>query len=103
MPRNRRVFAFIALLSAGLLASGCSSSVDQEELEQVITDRLTEVAGVAPENVECPDDLEAEVDATARCTLTASDGSQIGVTVTVTEVEDNTATFDIIVDDEPMS
>jgi len=54
--------------------------------------------------VSCPDDLEAEVGATTRCTLSVGDdGDEYGVTVTVTSVKGDTANFDVEVDEEPRS
>ena len=54
-------------------------------------------------DVSCPDDLEAEVGAETRCTLSVEgDSKEYGVTVTVTSVEGDTANFDVKVDDEPV-
>ncbi len=91
-----------------LLLAGCSGSVsvgtgsiDADELADTVSRQLTETVGQEPDAVECPEDLDAEVDATTRCTLTAGD-VQFGVTVTVTAVDGSDATFDIKVDDEPL-
>ena len=64
-------------------------------------DALEEQVGVRPD-ISCPDDLEAEVGAETRCTLTAGDDpTEYGVTVTVTSVEGDDANFDVEVDDAP--
>lgn len=101
MSRPRFLLAMAGV--AVLALSGCTSTVDRAELEQEVSTRLTEQVGVAPESVDCPDDLDAEQDATTRCTLTAPDGTQIGLTVTVTSVDGDTVNFDVVVDDELMS
>ncbi len=107
MAHVRRVFRPALLLAtaatAGALLAGCGeATVDRSDLEREIGDRLTEAVGVAPERVECPDELAAKVDASVRCVLTAPDGSRIGLTVTVTTVNDDTVDFDIVVDPEPL-
>lgn len=99
---NRQILA--VMMIGGLLTAGCTqNALGQEAVEQEISDRLEQEVGVAPQRVECPGDLEAEVGTTMRCTLTAPDGSQIGLTVTVTGVDGDTAQFDIQVDDQPIS
>jgi hypothetical protein len=99
------VVAGLAAVAVGVL-SGCQMSVhriaDAETVERTATERLTEFAGRAPDEVECPDDLDLKVGATTRCTLTDG-GTRLGVTVTVKSVaEDGNADLDIQVDDEPL-
>ena len=48
----------------------------------------------------CPDDLPGEVGGEMRCELTEGSDT-LGLTVTVTSVEDTTVNFDIEVDDMP--
>lgn len=95
---------FVIAIIGGTAISGCSASVgggtiDRAELEQQVSDSLEQQVGTAPESVDCPDELAAEPEATTRCTVTAPDGSEIGATVTVTEVEGSNVSFDIQVDD----
>ena len=79
---------------AGTVAAGEVTSRAEEVLE-------AETGGVRPE-VSCPADLPAEVGAELRCTATIAGGpDEYGVTVTVTSVEDDQATFDVVVDDDP--
>lgn len=80
-----------------LLLTACSGGVPEEDVEQQVSDALAESVGQTPDDVDCPDDLPAEVGAEMRCTLTA-DGESIGLTVTVTEVEGTNVNFDIQVD-----
>ncbi|HJB64151.1 MAG TPA: DUF4333 domain-containing protein [Candidatus Microbacterium pullistercoris] len=56
--------------------------------------------GQAPDDMTCPDDLPGEVGGEMRCELTAGSDT-LGLTVTVTSVEDTTVNFDIEVDDMP--
>jgi hypothetical protein len=102
---QRAAVAGLAAVAVAVL-SGCEMSVhriaDGETVARTVTERLTEFAGRAPDEVECPDDLDLEVGATTRCTLTAG-GTRLGVTVTVESVaEDGNADLDIQVDDEPL-
>lgn len=102
--RFSRGLIIIAVIG-GVALSGCSASVgggsvDRADLEQEVSQRLEEQVGTAPKQVECSEGLPAEVGAETRCTVTAPDDSQIGATVTVTEVEGNNVSFDIQVDQE---
>jgi len=82
-------------------ATGCGSeSVSTNDLEAEVAAQLEVVVGQAPDSVDCPDPLPAEVGAEVRCTLTSGD-TTFGLTLTVTSVEDDQALFDVVVDDEP--
>ena len=96
----QRLLTTSASLVLGLLLlSGCGASVvTQADLEKGVTDELTELVGTAPDDVTCPGDLDAEVGTTMRCTLTAGE-DELGVTVTVTEVDGSDIAYDIEVDD----
>ncbi|WP_250447178.1 DUF4333 domain-containing protein [Actinotalea sp. C106] len=94
----------VGLLAVGL--SGCSFSiggaeVPGDELAEQVSTVLTETVGEAPDLVECPDPLDAEVGAEVRCTLTHA-GQSYGVSVTATEVEDEQVFLDVQVDEEPL-
>ncbi len=100
---RRPVVIISALASAAALAlTGCGSSVDSAEVEDQISSALEDQIGAAPDDVSCPDDLDAEVGSKTRCELTA-DGTTYGVSVEVTSVEGDVAQFDIQVDEEPSS
>lgn len=102
MKRHSR-FALPAVLLFALALAGCGgNSIAAADIEEEVSAQLAATVGETPEDVECPDDVPAEVGETTRCVLTAEDGTQIGVTVTVTEVSDGEANFDIEVDDEVM-
>jgi hypothetical protein len=86
----------------GTEAPADAGSVAAQEVERQTTDQLAQITGQRPADVDCPGDLEAEVGASMRCVVTASDGTQIGATLTVTSVDGTTANWDIVVDDAPM-
>lgn len=95
VPTIRAVLAPAAAV-ATLTLAGCSfeasvggRSVDEADLEQQISDQLEEQVGQAPEEIDCPGDLDAEVDATIECTLNDS-GESYPVSVVVTGVDEDT-------------
>ncbi|MEV6104907.1 DUF4333 domain-containing protein [Streptomyces sp. NPDC051940] len=92
----------IGALAACSAEAGTTSSVGTEDLEKKVTTTLTEKVGQAPKSVDCPDKLKAEEGATTRCTLTAEDGSKIGLTVTAGKPDGDDVPIDIKVDDKPM-
>jgi hypothetical protein len=87
-----------ALFSLGACGT---AAVDGDELAESVKTELGKEVGQEPDEVDCPDDLEAEVGAETRCTLT-HEGASYGVTVTATEVDGSDVNFDIEVDEEPM-
>lgn len=104
VPRSPRpITAAIVGVTAALgLLTGCGStpSVSSSDAAQQIADALEGKTGQRPDEVSCPEDLEAEIGASIRCAL--SDGDETyGVTISVTDVTDGVATFDIVVDPEP--
>lgn len=96
-----RPVAATALAALALLLAGCSQSVTvgQAELEKEVSAQLEQTVGQAPDAVDCPGDLDGEVGAEMRCTLTAGE-DELGLTVTVTSVEGKDVQFDIAVDDQ---
>lgn len=101
MKAPSKLSSLAATTATVLLATGCSvttSSIEREELEQEISTQLEDEVGVAPDDVECPEDLDSEVGATVVCVLTAGE-DELDVTVEVTSVEDGRALFDIAVED----
>ena len=99
MARRRALLVAAPLLSLGL--TGCGGTVDAGDVATAAEDALEEQVGARPDIV-CPDDLEAEVGAETRCTLTAGDDpAEYGVTVTVTAVDGGDAEFDVVVDEAP--
>ena len=96
-----RVAIPVALACGAVLIAGCSSgtvTVDQHKLEKEISNDLTRVVGQRPKAITCPGDLKAVEGTKMRCQLEASDGSKIGLTLTVTSVKDSDVKFHIQVD-----
>jgi hypothetical protein len=87
----------VVVLPVLVLATACGAgTVDKDDVAKAAEDALEQQVGQRPD-VSCPEDLEGEVG-----TLTADgvDGTY-GVTVTVTKVEGDQASFDFQVDSEP--
>lgn len=97
---TRTIIAGGAVVVALPALAGCmgSTTVSQSEVEHQVSASLEEQIGQAPDKITCPGDLEGEVGTEMRCELEA-EGDTIGLTVTVTSVENNTVEFDIEVDD----
>jgi len=98
---KRSVLTSAATAAAGiLLLAGCSSTVDSDDVERSVSDSLEEQVGVAPDEVDCPDDLDAEEGATMTCTLEADD-VEYDVEVEVTSVDGSDVEYDVQVADQP--
>jgi hypothetical protein len=96
-----RLLVATPFMALGLAACG-ASALSADDVAEGAEDALEAQVGARP-NVSCPDDLEAEVGAETRCTLSVDgDDQEYGVTVVVTSVEDDTANFDVQVDEEPV-
>ena len=77
----------LILVSATALAGCGEKTVDSAELEGELKDQLGADAGVEPRSVAFPDDIEAEKGKKFDCTLTAPNGDQVRVEVTLTNDE----------------
>jgi hypothetical protein len=106
MARTTSLVAGLAVAVAVL--GGCSGSasvgglsVDKDRLASLAKQKLEEAAGQEAQGVVCDGDVPAKVGETQRCTLTATDGTTIGVTATVTAVNGDDVSFDFKADDEP--
>ncbi|AIR99572.1 DUF4333 domain-containing protein [Streptomyces glaucescens] len=94
-------------LTAAALLVGCSVSastgaaeptLSAGKLADTVARKLAETTGQPKPDVTCPEDLVGKVGTTTRCTLTAGDGSSLGVTVTVSSVDGDRIDFDIEAD-----
>ena len=82
-----------------LAAAACGTgAVAKSDVEKNVSDQLTATVGQKPKSIACPGDLAATVGTTMRCSLTADDDTSLGLTVTVTSVQDSNVKFDIAVD-----
>ncbi|AWL41390.1 MULTISPECIES: DUF4333 domain-containing protein [Streptomyces] len=98
----------LAAIAVGALLVGCSASVSigksepklsADELATTVAEKLADTTGRPTPDITCPEDLRGKVGTATRCTLTADDGSTLGVSVTVTSVEGDQINFDIKADD----
>ncbi|HYH62029.1 MAG TPA: DUF4333 domain-containing protein [Solirubrobacterales bacterium] len=89
------VASLAVTLAFGLAACG-GNTIDTADLESKIGSELSADAGVDPEevSVSCPEDIEAEKDKEFDCTLTAPNGDEVTVNVTLTDDEGG---FDAVV------
>ncbi|GAB2762353.1 hypothetical protein GCM10027020_13230 [Nocardioides salsibiostraticola] len=96
----RRTPVLIALALSVSALSGCSSSVTADDVAEQVSSELEKQIGQAPDDVTCPEDLPAEVDAEVTCELT--DGENVyDVAVVVTSVDGSDVLFDLTVADAP--
>lgn len=92
MTEPRRVKQARPLLCAVAVAStlafaGCGTeTIDNADLESKLADQLSADAGVNPDDVSvsCPEDIEVEEGREFDCTLTAPNGDEVTVNVTLT-------------------
>jgi len=76
--------------------AGCGTkTVQGSEVSKRISEGLHRQVGQRPDQVKCPDQVEAKAGKKARCTIVASDGSEVGLTVTM---KDDKGKFDYAVD-----
>jgi hypothetical protein len=95
-------------VAVGVLLVGCSASVDvdgsepklsADKLATTVAEELAATTGRPKPDITCPEDLVGKVGSTTRCTLTADDGSTLGVSVTVSSVDGDQIDFDIEADE----
>jgi Domain of unknown function (DUF4333) len=88
MRTGKVVVALAGALS--VLAIGCGEeTLDTDDLQSTISSGLEEQVGVAPESVECPDDITVEEGSEFQCTGTAPNGDEFTIDVTQTDDEGN--------------
>ncbi len=100
----------VGVALATVFSAGCSGQVEvgtersmsKEQLQSFAKEKLEAAAGTKARSVECEGGVPAKVGATQRCILTAIDGTRIGVTATVSNVEGEDVRVNVKVDDQPM-
>lgn len=85
------LLALVPLLAACSLGAG---AVEAADLEKAVQEAVTPSEG-SELTIECPDDLDAEVDATASCTVDDGEG-RTGVRFTTTEVDGDEVTYETV-------
>lgn len=98
----RPVRAPIALVGVAFAIAGCGTGT-LDNAEQTVSDALFRSVGQRPAKVTCPKNIPAKAGHTFRCTLTASDGSKIGSTVTETSINGSKVQLDVKVDNHVQS
>jgi hypothetical protein len=105
MGLRTRMGAIAAVVAAALgVAAGCGGdedpTVDPEQIEPQLVENLSADSGVDPAGVslDCPSGEPAEEGHEFECTLTAPNGDEVRVRVTVTDVEISGDTADYHVD-----
>ena len=98
-----RIAIPVALACGAVLITGCSFStgsgaVSRHKVEKEVSDELTKTVGQRPKSITCPGDLKAVEGTKMRCKLEATDGTKIGLTLTVTSVKGDNVKFHISVD-----
>ncbi|WP_300016922.1 DUF4333 domain-containing protein [Pseudonocardia sp.] len=97
--RQKMLVAGAVLAVAGL--AGCSSTVDQADVETSIKSAVDQsIPGAGP--VTCPDDLAAEVGASLRCEFVV-EGQPVDAVATITSIEGDTANYDITTEARPVA
>ena len=106
---KRKYLAATIAVAAVLATGACSASVSvgtkqvaADKVAAQMSSQLAATVGKAPDDVTCPEGLDAEVDATVTCTLT-DQGTKYDVTGTVTSVDGDNVKFDVQVADTPQS
>ncbi len=89
----------LLIVSSTLLLVGCGQvvTVREQQLEEDIARQLETISGNAPDEVDCPGDLEAEEGNEIRCTVTNGQRER-SATVTVTGLSGTRVDFDIEVE-----
>src|SRR5688500_13882681 len=95
----------LLLLLAGftLVAAACGAgAVKEADVENAVAAQLAAETDQPEPDVDCPDDLDAEVGATMECDLTVDgDDNVYPVTVKVTSIEDGKANYSVEVGEAP--
>lgn len=98
----------LSAVAVGVLLTGCSASVSVGKTEpkmsagklaNLVAEKLAATTGQPKPDITCPEDLVGKAGTTTRCTLTADDGSTLGVTVTVSSVDGDQIHFDFQADE----
>jgi hypothetical protein len=88
VPQSRLRRALPAsLIGAALIAAGCGSTIDADQMEQDIIEDFVRGTDFQRDQlaVDCPDDESADEGNEFDCILTAPNGDEVTVNVTITE------------------
>ena len=86
--------ALVAILTAAaLLTAGCSSTIKPDGAAQSVVDLVKKQTGFEPNDVKCPEGVEAKVGTTFQCKFTGPEGSEYTADMRVTKVEGDDVEF----------
>lgn len=85
---SRAAFGCVALVTAGVTLTACSSSLDATKLNETITSQVTASDPNVSVTVSCPDGVKPEAGATFECPATI-DGQPLVLTVTQEDDQGN--------------
>jgi hypothetical protein len=92
----------LAAIAVGLLAlTACSGTVTKEDVAKSIMDQLQKQS-VDAQGVTCPNDLQAAVGQTVRCSFTVG-GQPVDAIATVTSVDGSNVKYDITTEARPIA
>jgi hypothetical protein len=83
---------FIALV--GLQLSACGSTIKPDGAAQAVVDLVSEKTDFKPEDVKCPEGIDAKVGVTFDCNFTGPDGDYVAH-MKIEKVEGEQVLFDI--------
>ena len=86
--------AILGLVLALAIAACGEETVDAGRAADTISDFVSKETGFEPDDVECPDDVEAAVGETFECSFTGPEGPY-DASVEITSVDGDDATFAI--------
>ena len=99
MKPTLRSSMLVLPVAFALALAGCGNDIDTGDLEEDLRVQLSEDAGVPSEDVSvsCPDGEKAEEGNEFECTLTAPNGDEVTVEVTITDDE---GTYEAVVPEQ---
>lgn len=86
------VAVFIALV--GLQLSACGSTIKPDGAAQAVVDLVSEKTDFKPEDVKCPEGIDAKVGVTFDCNFTGPDGDYVAH-MKIEKIEGEQVLFDI--------
>jgi uncharacterized lipoprotein len=95
MITSRLATAVLACLVAVAIAACGEKTVDTADAEDEISDQLTAQGRPKPKDVECPDDMKAKKGEKYTCKLTAPNGDEVNVNLTMLD-DDGKFRFEVV-------
>ena len=86
------VAVFVGLV--GLQLTACSSTIKPDGAAQAVVDLVSEKTDFTPDDVKCPDGIEAKVGVTFDCNFTGPDGDYVAH-MKIEKIEGEQVLFDI--------